>query len=64
MAAYGMRGTPTLLLIDRAGRLRHHHFGQVEDMTLGAQVALLMGEAMAAQAQAGAACDITGDCVG
>ena len=48
MAAYGMRGTPTLLIIDRAGRLRHQHFGQVEDMALGAQVAFLMGEAMAA----------------
>ena len=48
MAAYGLRGTPTLLIIDRAGRLRHQHFGQVEDMALGAQVALLMGEAMAA----------------
>lgn len=44
MAAYGMRGTPSLLLIDRAGRLREHHFGQVEDMALGAQVALLLGE--------------------
>ena len=48
MAAYGMRGTPTLLIIDRAGRLRHQHFGQVEDMALGAQVALLMGEALGA----------------
>jgi len=48
MAAYGMRGTPTLLIIDRAGRLRHQHFGQVEDMALGAQVALLMGEAVGA----------------
>ena len=44
MAAYGMRGTPTLLLIDRQGRLREHHFGRIEDMALGAQVALLMGE--------------------
>ncbi len=44
MAAYGMRGTPTLLLIDRTGHLRQHYFGQVEDMALGAQVALLMGE--------------------
>lgn len=27
MQAYGMQGTPTMLLIDRAGRLRQHHFG-------------------------------------
>lgn len=44
MAAFGMRGTPTLLLIDRAGRLREHHFGQIEDIALGTQVAMLLGE--------------------
>jgi len=48
MAAYGMRGTPTLLLIDRAGRLRQHHFGQVEDLVLGAQIAQLIGEPVTA----------------
>lgn len=66
MAAYAMRGTPTLLLIDRAGRLRHHHFGQVEDMALGAQVALLMGETVAqdvpADGGSDAACAIDGEC--
>jgi hypothetical protein len=64
MAAYGMRGTPTLLIIDRAGRLRHQHFGQMEDMALGAQVALLMGEAMGADAaaDAGEACSMGGTC--
>lgn len=45
MRAYGLRGTPTLLLIDRAGRLRHHHFGQVDDLALGAQVAMLVAAA-------------------
>lgn len=45
MRAYGMRGTPTLLLIDHAGRLRHRHFGQVDDLVLGAQVAMMLGEA-------------------
>ena len=64
MAAYGMRGTPTLLIIDRAGRLRHQHFGQMEDRALGAQVALLMGEAMGADAaaDAGEACSMGGTC--
>lgn len=45
MAAYGMRGTPTLLLIDKQGRLRRQFFGQVEDLVLGAEIAVLLGEA-------------------
>ncbi|MBN8480570.1 MAG: TlpA family protein disulfide reductase [Xanthomonadales bacterium] len=45
MQAYGMRGTPTLLLFDRAGRLRQHLFGQVEDLALGAHLAMLLAEA-------------------
>ena len=61
MAAYGMRGTPTLLLIDRQGRLREQHFGQVEDIALGAQVALLMGEAVAVDGD-GRGCVIGDDC--
>ncbi len=44
MRAYAMRGTPTLLLIDRAGRLRAHRFGQIEDLALGAQLAALLAE--------------------
>lgn len=44
MAAYQMRGTPTLLLYDRQGRLRRHAFGHVSDMLLGAQVMALVGE--------------------
>lgn len=44
MRAYGMQGTPTLLLIDRQGRLRGKHFGRVEDLALGAQIMRLVGE--------------------
>lgn len=44
MAAYAMRGTPTLTLIDRNGRIRHQHFGQVGDLVLGAQIAGLLAE--------------------
>lgn len=44
MQAYAMRGTPTLTLIDRNGRIRHQHFGQVGDLALGAQIAALLGE--------------------
>ncbi|GIK49083.1 MAG: redoxin domain-containing protein [Caulobacterales bacterium] len=43
MAAYQMRGTPTLLLYDRQGRLRRHMFGHVSDMQLGADVMALVG---------------------
>ena len=42
MARYAMRGTPTLILIDRAGRLHAHQFGQVDDMQVGAQIARLV----------------------
>ncbi len=44
MAVYGMRGTPTLVLIDRLGRLRAHHFGQIDDLRLGAEIATLLAE--------------------
>lgn len=41
---YGMRGTPTTVLIDRAGRIRAHHFGAVDDMRLAANVTRLLLE--------------------
>ena len=44
MRAYAMQGTPTLILIDRRGRLRLHHFGNVEDMVIGAAIATLVAE--------------------
>lgn len=46
MRAYAMRGTPTMILIDAKGRLRFHHFGQVSDMALGAQITELILEHM------------------
>jgi hypothetical protein len=45
MAAYAMQGTPTLLIIDAEGRLRRQAFGHIEDMVLGADIALLAAEA-------------------
>lgn len=48
MRAYAMRGTPTLCLIDAQGRLRQQHFGQQEDLVIGAEVASLIHEAKAA----------------
>lgn len=44
MRAYGMQGTPTLLLIDRRGRLRRQAFGHIPDLQLGAEIAALMTE--------------------
>ena len=44
MAAYGMQGTPTLILIDRWGRLRRQTFGAEDDMRVGADIARLLSE--------------------
>jgi hypothetical protein len=44
MRAYGLQGTPSLILIDRHGDLRLHAFGAVDDMALGAAIAALLGE--------------------
>jgi len=44
MRAYGLQGTPSLLLIDRRGFLRRHSFGAEEDMSVAAAVATLIAE--------------------
>lgn len=44
MRAYEMRGTPTTLLFDREGRLRHHAFGHVPDLQLGSELMALVEE--------------------
>jgi len=44
MAAYGMQGTPTLVLIDRQSRRRAQHFGHVPDLRLGAEIMALISE--------------------
>jgi hypothetical protein len=41
MDAYGVQGTPTLLLFDRQGRLRRHYLGAVDDVRLGAEIMAL-----------------------
>lgn len=48
MRAYGFRGTPTLLLIDRSGQLRRQTFGHVPDMQLGAEIGALVSGSMPA----------------
>lgn len=44
MRAYGFQGTPSLVIIDRAGRVRLHAFGRVEDLALGALLGRLLAE--------------------
>ncbi len=44
MRAYDMRGTPTLILLDRQGRMRQHSFGHVPDLALGAAIGMLVAE--------------------
>jgi len=44
MGAYAMQGTPTVLLIDRAGRLRMQRFGHIDDLRLGAAIASIAAE--------------------
>lgn len=44
MATYGMRGTPSLILIDRAGLMRKHNFGREDDLRVGAEIAFLVSE--------------------
>jgi hypothetical protein len=46
MEHYQLRGTPSLLLIDRLGRLRVNAFGQVDDLELGALLARLIAESL------------------
>lgn len=44
MRQYHMEGTPTLMLLDRAGYLRKYKFGHEQDLVLGADLAALIAE--------------------
>ncbi|MCL4767314.1 MAG: TlpA family protein disulfide reductase [Hyphomicrobiaceae bacterium] len=55
MRAYEMRGTPTLLLFDRRGRLRRHYFGQIDDLRIGAEIMALALEGADAPREAAVA---------
>jgi peroxiredoxin len=44
MEAYAMRGTPSLVIVDRVGHIRHHLFGQVDEIELGMHLARLIDE--------------------
>ena len=44
MLAYEMQGTPTTVLIDAQGHRRSQVFGTHDDLLLGAEIAMLLGE--------------------
>ena len=44
MGRYQLRGTPSLVVIDRSGRIRLNAFGQIDDLTVGATLARLADE--------------------
>jgi peroxiredoxin len=44
MAAYGMRGTPSTIVIDRAGHVVRHTFGIEDDLELGIFLGRLLTE--------------------
>jgi hypothetical protein len=48
MERYKMRGTPSLVLIDRRGIVRKHAFGAVDDLRIGAEIGALTQESDAA----------------
>ena len=44
MTRYGLRGTPSLVLIDRAGLIQFRGFGHEPDLALGARIAQLIAQ--------------------
>lgn len=44
MRAYGMQGTPTIVLIDAQGRRRRQVLGVHDDLLLGAEIGTLLAE--------------------
>ncbi len=48
MFSYGLRGTPTHILLDRDGRVALHQFGPIDDLTLGTHLGALVNQASSA----------------
>ncbi len=44
MGRYRLRGTPSMVIVDRAGRIRLNAFGQVDDLAVGATLARLIDD--------------------
>jgi peroxiredoxin len=44
MASYQMKGTPTLIVLDKSSRVRLNHFGRISDMQVGSLIGSLLAE--------------------
>jgi putative aminopeptidase FrvX len=44
MRTNSLEGTPSLILIDREGRMRLNHFGRLDDLTVGREVMRLAAD--------------------
>lgn len=44
MQTLNLQGTPSVVLIDKQGRVRMHEFGRVDDLAIGAAVGQLLAE--------------------
>lgn len=44
MQRFGLRGTPSSILIGRDGAIKHHIFGVEDDMAVGARIAMALAE--------------------
>ena len=44
MRSYDMNGTPTIILLDKQGRIRKQKMGHEEDLILGAEIMMLLNE--------------------
>jgi thiol-disulfide isomerase/thioredoxin len=44
MRRFNLRGTPSLIVVDRSGHLRFNGFGQTDDLAIGAILARLIDE--------------------
>lgn len=69
MRSYNLQGTPSLVLIDKSGRIRFQHFGRLHDLQLGDMIGKLSMEtlggsgsiaAVSPAEQSGSACDDDG----
>ncbi len=45
MQAYGLRGTPSVVVFDRHGHIQLSHFGQIDDLHMGAVIGQLLADA-------------------
>ena len=52
MQSLDLQGTPSLLLLDKHGRIRLHEFGRSDDLRVGAEIGKLIAEPFDAEASA------------